>query len=102
VPWSVAAGDAVRAPVRPGGFLWSSLVSPLLRFVFLMPVAYVKGRRSHAMRIEAVSYDGRQETRLWTTTSDMADSVFNQIALGLEEGRLVVPVGSVYSGSRAD
>jgi hypothetical protein len=82
--------------------MWSTVIEPGLRFLLLLPAAIVKGTRSHAMRIEAVSYFQVQETRVWTTTSDMADSVLNQIALGLEEGKIVQPIGSVYSGSHTD
>ena len=91
----------LELPFALVGFVWSGLVWPALRFLCLFPGAVVKGRRSHAARIEAVSIYPEEETRLWTTTTDMVDSVLNQIALGLEEGRVVQPVGAVYSGSRS-
>lgn len=87
------------------GFLWSSILVPALRLVFLTPLAIVKGRRSHAARIQAMCFNysgGGRETRTWTTTIDQVESVLNEIANGLELGKIVQPVGAVYSGTRDD
>lgn len=87
------------------GFVWSSIIVPALRLVFLTPLAVIKGRRSHAARIEAICFaysGGGRETRTWSTTIDQVDSVVTEIARGLEEGRIAQPVGAVYSGSRDD
>jgi len=81
------------------GFLWSSIIVPLARFVFLMPFAVVRGRRSHAARIEAMCFYPEPETRTWTTTIDQVDSVLEEIAAGLEAGKVVQPAGAVYLGS---
>ena len=81
------------------GFLWSSVLSPLLRFVLLYPYALLKGRRSRAARVEAIcySYCGRRTmTHTWTTTADQADSVLGTVALALEDGKIAAPVGAVY------
>jgi hypothetical protein len=73
---------------------------PLLRLILLMPFALVKGRRSHAARIEAMCFTPPPETRTWTITVDQIDSVLEEIVQGLAQGKVVQPVGAVYSGSR--
>jgi hypothetical protein len=86
-------------PLAVVGFLWSSIVVPLLRFAVLMPFAVVRGRRSHAARIDAICFYPDRETRTWTTTIDQVDSVLDEIAKGLEAGKIPQPAGAVYSGS---
>jgi hypothetical protein len=81
-------------------FLWGGVVRPAIRCCALMPVAVVKGRRSKAVRIEAICFFPGCETRLWTTTLDQVGSVLEEIACGLAEGRVVQPVGAVYSGTQ--
>jgi hypothetical protein len=90
----------MQVPFMLLGFLWSAVISPLLRFVFLFPYAFVKGRRSRTARIEAICFGVEPETRVWTTTLDQLDSVLDTVALGLEEGRVAQPRGAVYTGSR--
>jgi hypothetical protein len=80
------------------GFLWSGVLRPGLRFFVLLPAAAVKGHRSGAVRIEAICFFPGRESRLWTTTPDQVGSVLEEIARGLAEGRIVQPVGAVYSG----
>ena len=82
------------------GFLWSSILVPLLRLIFLMPFALVKGRGSHAARIQAMCFAPPPETRTWTTTIDQVDSVLEEIVQGLAQGKVVQPAGAVYSGSQ--
>jgi len=86
-------------PFALAGFLWSSIIVPFVRFCFLMPFAVVRGRRSHAARIEAMCFYPEPETRTWTTTIDQVDSVLNETAAGLEQGKVVQPAGAVYLGS---
>jgi hypothetical protein len=92
----------LELPLMLISFLWSSLLVPLLRLVFLTPFAVVKGRRSQAAQIQAICFFPYRETRTWTTTLDQVDSVLNQIALGIEVGKVVQPIGAVYSGSHTD
>jgi hypothetical protein len=80
------------------GALWGMLVAPLLRFVVLLPVSFVRGRRSRAVRVEAVSGFPQREVYLWTTTDDCVAGVLDEIAAGLAAGRFVQPEGAVYSG----
>jgi len=80
------------------GFLWGGVLRPALRFCLLLPGAVIKGRRSQAVRIEAISFFPGRERRLWTTTPDQVGSVFEEIARGLAEGKVVQPAGAVYSG----
>jgi hypothetical protein len=86
-------------PLAIVGFVWTQILVPIMR----VPTAYARGRRTHATRIEAVLFEyGIRETHFWTTTTDMVDGVLEQVALGLEDGKFVQPVGAVYSGSRED
>jgi hypothetical protein len=89
----------LEIPFALVGFLWSSILLPLLRFLCFTPFAIIRGRRSKSARIEAMCLYPEPETRTWTTTCDQANSVLNQIALGLEEGKVVQPIGAFYSGS---
>jgi hypothetical protein len=93
----------VALPLMLFDLVWSSLVIPVLRLIFITPFASIKGRRSNAVWIYAVTlYGAARETRTWTTTVDQADSVINEIANALEEGKITQPAGAVYSGSRDD
>ncbi len=92
----------LELPIMLISFLWSSILAPLLRVVFLTPFAVVRGRRSHAAQIQAICFFPSRETRTWTTTLDQVDSIIDEIALGIEAGKVVQPVGAVYSGSQSD
>jgi hypothetical protein len=92
----------LELPIALLGFVWSSILLPMLRFVILTPFAIVRGRRTQAARIEAICWFPVRETRTWATTLDQAASVLNQIALGIEEGKVVQPIGAVYTGTRED
>jgi len=89
----------LNIPLMLIGFAWSSILSPVLRFLFLYPFALVKGRRSRAARIEAICFSAGEGTltHTWTTTADQAESVLHTVALALEEGRIAQPVGAVYT-----
>ena len=78
--------------------LWAILVAPLLRVLVLLPVAIVRGRRSRAIRIEAVRTFPEREVLLWTTTDGSVEVVLDEIAAGLAAGKVVQPEGAVYSG----
>jgi hypothetical protein len=90
--------DLLMLPVAVLGVLWSQLVLPLLRFSALLPVAVLRGRRSRAVRIEAVNNVPAREVLLWTTTEGFADGVLDEIVAGLAAGKVVQPVAAVYSG----
>jgi hypothetical protein len=90
--------DLLMLPVAVLGVLWSQLVVPLLRFSVLLPVAVVRGRRSRAVRIEAVNNFPSREVLLWTTTEGFVDGVLDEIVAGLAAGKVVQPVAAVYSG----
>jgi hypothetical protein len=74
------------------------LIAPLLRFVVLLPFAFVRGRRSRAVRIEAVNGFPQREVYLWTTTDDGVERVLDEIVAGLAAGKFAQPEGAVYSG----
>jgi hypothetical protein len=82
--------------------IWGAFVAPLLRFLALFPVAVVRGRRSRAVRIEAVTWFPEQEVRLWTTTDALVQGVLDQVAAGLADGKFVEPEGCVYNGVERD
>jgi hypothetical protein len=87
------------APMALLSFIWSCLLVPLVRLLVRAPIAAVRGRRSHTVRIQAICFDvSSSETRTWTTTVDQADSVVEEIAAGLALGKTVQPDGAVYSG----
>jgi hypothetical protein len=91
-------GDLLELPFMLLGALWGMLIAPLLRFLVLLPASFVRGRRSRAVRIEAVSGFPHREVFLWTTTDDGVDRVLDEIVNGLAAGKFVQPDGAVYSG----
>jgi hypothetical protein len=97
-PTGLPEFDLLALPFVVVGFLWSSILSPLLRFTVLLPGSIVRGRRSRAIRIEAITTFPNREVLLWTTTDDQAQSVLDEIAAGLAQGKVVQPAGAVYSG----
>jgi len=90
--------DLLSVPFAVLGALWSVLVFPAVRFLALLPGGFVKGRRSRAVRIEAVTNFPQREVRLWTTTDGMVEGVLDEIVAGLAAGKVVQPEGAVYSG----
>jgi hypothetical protein len=74
------------------------MIAPLPHFLVLLPAAIVRGRRSRAVRIEAVRNYPDHEVLLWTTTDGRLDAVLDEIAAGLAAGEFVQPDGAVYSG----
>lgn len=108
-PWKEGSGgdgeltgdarfDLLALPFTVLGALWSVLVAPLLRAIALLPAAVVRGRRSQAVRIEAVNNYPVREVLLWTTTDGFVDSVLDEIVTGLAAGKVVQPTAAVYSG----
>lgn len=110
--WKEGSGGDVRDPSGSFGLLeipfavvgaiWSVLVFPFVRFAALLPMSVVRGRRSRAVRIEAVCPFPRREVLLWTTTDGLLDGVLDEIAAGLAAGKIVQPDGAVYSGRQTD
>ena len=80
------------------GALWGLVIAPLFRFAFLLPLAVARGRRSRAVRVEAVRGFPEREVFLWTTTDEQVEAVVDEIAVGLAQGKLLQPEGAVYSG----
>lgn len=91
-------GDLLMLPFAIAGVVWSSILAPLLRFLALLPVAVVRGRRSRAVRIEAVNNFPVREVLLWTTTDGFLDGVLDEIAAGLAAGKVVQPTAAAYGG----
>jgi hypothetical protein len=82
------------------GVIWGAVVRPLLWAVVLFPAAWVKGRRSRAVQIRALSQYPARRVLLWTTTEGQADRILDEIATGLLGGKVVQPAGAVYSGEQ--
>jgi len=80
-------------------FLWADVLVPLARVAVLLPVALARGRRSRAVRIEAVTTFPRRQVLLWTTTDTCRQRVLDEIVAGLAQGKVVQPEGAVYSGA---
>jgi hypothetical protein len=94
--WEPAVDERINLftlPFAVGGVIWS-----LMRFAALLLLSFVKGRRSRAVRIEAVNPWPVREVYLWSTTDMLADGVLEEIVAGLREDRFVQPTGAVYSG----
>lgn len=79
--------------------LWANVLVPLARVAVLLPVAVVRGRRSRAVRIEAVTTFPTRQVLLWTTTDAYRQRVLDEIVAGLAQGKVVQPAGAVYSGA---
>jgi hypothetical protein len=104
-------GNLESAPVG-GGFvpldllvalpaaIWGAIVRPLLAAVVLAPAAWMKGRRSRAVQIRALSPYPARRVLLWTTTEGQVERVLDEIAAGLEAGDVVQPTAAVYSGAQ--
>ena len=89
----------LELPVMLLAFLWAQLLVPLARLAVLLPVAVVRGRRSRAVRIEAVTTYPQRQVLLWTTTDAYWRTVLDEIAAGLAEGKVVQPENAIYSGA---
>jgi hypothetical protein len=94
--------DLIALPFAVIGAIWGMLVFPLLRFLVQLPAAVIRGRRSRAVRIEAVRTYPQREVLLWTTTDGSVEVVLDEIAAGLAGGKIVQPEGAVYSGREQD
>ena len=98
----LGALDVFDLPLAILGTVWSLLVFPLVRFAALLPGAVVRGRRSRAVRIEAVTTFPEREVLLWTTTDILVEGVLDDIVAGFAAGKVVQPAGAVYSGRQDD
>ena len=55
-------------------------------------------RKVTSVRIRAVNWNPPVESYVWTTPKGSADRVLEEIAEGLAQGKIVQPVGAVFSG----
>jgi hypothetical protein len=79
-------------------FVWSNILVPLARMLVLLPLAVLRGRRSRAVRVEAVTSFPRKQVVLWTTTDVHVARVVDEIAAGLATGTFAKPQGAFYYG----
>jgi len=90
--------DLLQLPLALLSFVWGSILVPLVRFSVLLPVAVVRGRRSRAVRIEAMRTFPEREVLLWTTTDMHVPRALDEIAAGLAAGEVPRPDACVYAG----
>jgi hypothetical protein len=90
----------IELPLMILSFVWANVLVPLARVAVLLPVAVARGRRSRAVRIEAVTTFPYRQVLLWTTTDAYRQQVLDEIVAGLARGTVVQPAGAVYSGAR--
>jgi hypothetical protein len=81
--------------------LWTFVLRPLLYLVFVLPFAYVRARRTRAVRIEAVLREPRH-VLVWMTTRGFAEGVLDEIAEGVAAGRRVEPAAPSSQATAAD
>lgn len=98
-PLSSTDSVLFEIPLMIVAFLWANVLVPLARVAILLPAAIIRGRRSHAVRIEAVKTFPHREVLLWTTTDEGRQRVLDEIVAGLAQGKVVQPRGAVYSGA---
>lgn len=84
------------------GVIVTNILVPLGRFLVVLPVSFIRGKRSRAVRIEALNPFPHREVLLWTTTVEAKERVLDEIAEGLAQGKIVHPVGAVYSGREVE
>ena len=85
-------------PINLVLFVWANILVPLARMLVLLPLAVVRGRRSRAVRVEAVMSFPHRQVLLWTTTDVHVARVLDEIATGLAAGKVARPEGAFYSG----
>ena len=73
----------------PLSALYNGMLLPLFRYMFELPGAIAKGRRSKVIWIEAKSYYPVQESYYWRTSADHVVAAIDDIARGLEAGEIV-------------
>jgi hypothetical protein len=81
-------------------FFYHAILLPLWRFFVDLIFAVAKGRRSRTVWVEAISWGihPHSESILWSTTPDHLNRVIDQVAAGLEEGKIARPLGGVFQG----
>src|SRR5579864_479160 len=84
-------GFLIGAALSLIGVIWTNLLVPLGRFLFFLPVSFIRGKRSRAIRIEALNPFPNREVLLWTTTVDAKERVLDEIAEGLAAGKIAHP-----------
>lgn len=95
---SVSIDGPPDVPIAILAALWANVLLPLGRMLVLLPPAVVRGRRSRAVRVEAVTSFPHRQVLLWTTTDVHVARVVDEIAAGLADGKVTRPEGAFYSG----
>jgi hypothetical protein len=91
-----AVGLLIEIPL----FLYHDILVPIGRFVVLTPYRYLRGRRETKVWIEAIAWgvSPPRESIRWTTTTDHASRVLDQIVHGLAAGDVAEPLGGLLEG----
>jgi hypothetical protein len=78
-------------------FVLHQVLVPAARFVVVLPVAVLRGKRGRKIWIEAISLDlaPYKEVIVWTTTPDQLERVLDQVTAGLAAGEVARPLGAV-------
>ena len=104
--WEISASRLVSPKWRPGDLnpslmgvraghfldegplsgIFNGMLLPLARYMFELPGAIAKGRRSKVIWIDAKSYYPVHESYYWTTSADHVVAAIDDIARGLEAG----------------
>ena len=80
-------------------FILFDVIWPVVRYLLVLPFAFVRGRRTEAVWIEAINFYPHRAALLWTSTRTQLRGVVEQIAVGLAVGRVEQPIGAVYCGA---
>ena len=84
----------------PLSALYNGMLLPMFRYMFELPGAIAKGRRSKVIWIEAKSYYPVQESYYWRTSADHVVAAIDDIARGLEAGETVPrSIRAAYHGT---
>jgi hypothetical protein len=93
--------DVLELPIMVIAFVWANILVPLTRMLVLMPLAVVRGHRSRAVRVEAVTTFPHRQVVLWTTTDVHVARVVDEVAAGLAAGTFAKPEGAFFHGPDA-
>jgi hypothetical protein len=79
-------------------FLYNCILVPAVTYVFSLPVAAVRSRRSRTWTVEALCWWPHEQRFRWTVQSGDRARVAAEIASGIAEGRWAQPAGAVFHG----
>jgi hypothetical protein len=78
-----------------------AILVPLVRLLAALPGAWLRGRRSHEYRIEAITWFPHRQTQTWTTSAEHLEETLIAVSAGIRRGRPAQPACAVFLGARA-